>query len=143
MARHVSPPRIPNAQRALVALATAGAALAAGAATACAAGGEPAAGPAHTRVTSSGPVGPQAGARALTGSVGHVTGPVAGLRPNPLAGTGVDPLDNGVGTQIADFKPVTSRDLTRPVAEADSLGSLPALGQVMDPRGASQSAPLG
>lgn len=84
MARHVSP-RIPNAQRALVALATAGAALAAGAATACAAGGEPAAGPAHTRVTSSGPVGPQAGARALTGSVGHVTGPVAGLRPNPLA----------------------------------------------------------
>ena len=132
MARHVSPPRIPNAQRALVALATAGAALAAGAATACAAGGEQAGPPAHPRVTSSGPVDPQAGARALTGSVGHVTGPVAGLRPNPLAGTGVDPLDNGVGTQVADFRPVSSTALTRPVAQAKSLGAVPVVGRATE-----------
>ncbi|MEV5511404.1 hypothetical protein AB0L50_00405 [Streptomyces flaveolus] len=131
MARHVSP-CIPNAQRALVALATAGAALATGAATACAAGGESAAGPAHTRVTSSGPVDPQAGARALTGSVGHVTGPVAGLRPNPLAGTGVDPLDNGVGTQVVDFRPVSSTALTRPVAQAKSLGAVPVAGRATE-----------
>ncbi|GGQ53043.1 hypothetical protein [Streptomyces flaveolus] len=131
MARHVSP-RTPNAQRALVALATAGAALAAGAATASADSGEPAAGPAHTRVTSSDPVDPQAGARALTGSVGHVTGPVAGLRPNPLAGTGVDPLDNGVGTQVADFRPVSSTALTRPVAQAKSFGDVPVAGRATE-----------
>ena len=52
-------------------------------------------------------VDPQAGLEPLTGAVGHATGPVAGLKPNPLAGTGVDPLDNGVGTQLADFKPLT------------------------------------
>ncbi|MFG3220239.1 hypothetical protein [Streptomyces sp. NPDC048185] len=65
---------------------------------------------------------------AVTGSVGHVAGPVAGLKPNPLAGTGVDPLDNGVGTQVADFRPVSSTEVTRPVAQAESLGAVPGVG---------------
>ncbi|MFF2199287.1 hypothetical protein [Streptomyces sp. NPDC058145] len=138
MARHTSSPH-PTVQRALIALAAAGAALGAGAASAHADGGARLA----DAPASLGDLDPAAGLTSLTGTVGYATGPVSGLKPNPLAGTGVDPLDNGVGTQIADFKPVSSRDLTRPVAEADSLGSLPALGQVMDPRGASQSAPLG
>jgi hypothetical protein len=131
MARHISP-RTPNVQRALVALATAGAALAAGAATASADSGEPAAGPAHTQVTASDPVDPQAGVRALTGSVGHATGPVADLRPNPLAGTGVDPLDNGVGTEVAGFRPVSSTALTRPVAQAKSVGAVPVVGRAAE-----------
>ncbi|MFF4354603.1 hypothetical protein [Streptomyces sp. NPDC001530] len=84
----------------------------------------------RTRPTSLGNVDPQAGVAALTGSVGYVTGPVAGLKPNPLAGTGVDPLDNGIGTQLADFKPLSSHTLTRPVAQAQSVGSIPVLGQV-------------
>jgi hypothetical protein len=83
----------------------------------------------RTRPTSLGNINPQAGLAATTGTVGYVTGPVAGLKPNPLAGTGVDPLDNGVGTQLADFKPLTSQALTRPVAQAPSIGSIPVIGR--------------
>ncbi|GAA5212929.1 hypothetical protein [Streptomyces thinghirensis] len=129
MARHASP-RTPHAQRALVALATTGAALAAGAGTASADGGETIAGLAHTRPTSMGNIDPQAGLQAVTGMVGYVTGPVADLKPNPLAGTGVDPLDNGVGTKVADFQPLASTALTGPVAQAQSLGAVPVVGQV-------------
>ncbi|CAM5227037.1 hypothetical protein STENM327S_08699 [Streptomyces tendae] len=89
MARHASP-RTPHTQRALVALATAGAALAAGAATASADGGETIAGLAHTRPTSLGNIDPQAGLAAVTGTVGYVTGPAAAspvtLKPNSAAG---------------------------------------------------------
>ncbi|MFG2440814.1 hypothetical protein [Streptomyces sp. NPDC048508] len=84
----------------------------------------------RTRPTSLGNIDPQAGLQALTGTVGYVTGPVEGLKPNPLAGTGVDPLDNGVGTQLADFKPLSSKALTGPLAQAPSVGSIPVLGQV-------------
>lgn len=58
----------------------------------------------RTRPASLGKIDPQAGLQALSGTVGCVTGPVAGLKPNPLAGTGVAPFGNGVGTQLADFK---------------------------------------
>ena len=131
MARHASP-RTPHAQRALVVLAAVGAAVAAGAATASAAegGGDTIAGLAHTRPTSLGNIDPQAGLAAVSGTVGYVTGPVADLKPNPLAGTGVDPLDNGVGTKVADFQPLTSTALTGPVAQAQSLGAVPVVGQV-------------
>ncbi|MEV5814333.1 hypothetical protein [Streptomyces mutabilis] len=131
MARHAYP-RTPHAQRALIALATAGAALAAGAATASADSGETAADPAPTLPASLGDIDPQAGLRALTGTVGHVTGPAADLKPNPLAGTGVDPLDNGVGTKVADFQPLTSTALTGPVAQARSVGSVPVVGQATE-----------
>jgi hypothetical protein len=83
----------------------------------------------RTRPASLGNIEPRSGLQALTGTVGHVTGPVQGLKPNPLAGTGVDPLDNGVGTQFADFKPLSSQALTRPVAQAPSIGGIPVLGQ--------------
>ncbi len=77
-----------------------------------------------------GNIDPQAGLQAVTGMVGYVTGPVADLKPNPLAGTGVDPLDNGVGTKVADFQPLASTALTGPVAQAQSLGAVPVVGQV-------------
>jgi hypothetical protein len=128
MARHTSPQHS-TAQRALIALATAGAALGAGAATASA-DSIPGVG-VNYRPVDLGNIDPQAGLRAVTGIVGYVTGPVAGLKPNPLAGTGVDPLDNGVGTQLADFKPVGSQSLTRPLAQAPSLGSVPVAGQLL------------
>ncbi|MFJ1734769.1 hypothetical protein [Streptomyces sp. NPDC088254] len=127
MARHASP-KNPSGRRALVALATAGAALGVGAGTA-AADTAPGLNLAQTRPTSLGEVDPQAALAALTGAVGHATGPVADLKPNPLAGTGVDPLDNGVGTQVADFQPLTSQMLTGPVAQAESFGSMPVVGQ--------------
>lgn len=128
MARHVFP-RNTTARRALVALATAGVALGAGAATACAADAGPAAAP-GAGPAALGNVDPRAGLDAVTGTVGYVTGPVAGLKPNPLAGTGVDPLDNGVGTQLADFRPLSSKSLTGPVAQAPSVGGIPVVGQV-------------
>jgi hypothetical protein len=127
MARDTSSPT-PTARRALVALATAGVALGAGAATASA-DTAPVLDVVRTRPTSLGTIDPQSGLKALTGTVGYVTGPVAGLKPNPLAGTGVDPLDNGVATQLADFQPLASQALTGPVAEAQSIGSIPLLGQ--------------
>lgn len=128
MARHTSPHR-PAARRALLVLAAAGAALGAGAATASA-DSVPGLG-VNYRPLDFGTIDPQAGLRATTGIVGYVTGPVAGLKPNPLAGTGVDPLDNGVGTQLADFKPVGSRMLTAPLAQAPSLGSVPGVGPLL------------
>ncbi|MFI9152213.1 hypothetical protein [Streptomyces sp. NPDC053367] len=123
MARHDDSPNSPG-RRALAVLATAGVALGASATTAAAAD-EPALDVVRTRPTSLGRIDPQAGLAALTGSVQYVTGSVSGLKPNPLAGTGVDPLDNGVGTQLADFQPLTSQALTGPVAQAQSIGSIP------------------
>ncbi|MEU0964726.1 hypothetical protein ABZ357_04485 [Streptomyces sp. NPDC005917] len=129
MARTASSPN-PTAQRALVALATAGVALGVGAATA-AADTEPVMDQlVRTRPTSLGHIDPKAGMQALGGVLPYVTGPLTALKPNPLAGTGVDPLDNGVGTQLADFQPLTSQALTRPVAQAQSVGAVPVVGQV-------------
>ncbi|MFG3296401.1 hypothetical protein ACGF3G_47430 [Streptomyces sp. NPDC048179] len=130
MSRHASSPN-PTARRALAALATAGVALGAGAATAAAADARPVLDVVRTRPTSLGQIDPQAGMQALGGVLPYVTGPVAGLKPNPLAGTGVDPLDNGVGTQLADFKPLTSKTLTGPLAQAPSIGSLPVVGKIL------------
>ncbi|MGC5038279.1 MULTISPECIES: hypothetical protein [unclassified Streptomyces] len=127
MARHDSPKK-PTARRALALLATAGAALGAGTTTA-AADTTSLLGVVNTRPTDLGRIDPQSGLQATTGTLGYVTGPVAGLKPNPLAGTGVDPLDNGVGTQLADFKPMTSQALTGPVAQAQSIASIPVVGQ--------------
>ncbi|MFD6287157.1 hypothetical protein [Streptomyces sp. NPDC060205] len=128
MARHTAYQN-PTARRALLALTTAGIAVGAGA-TAAAADTDPVVDVIRTRPTSLGTIDPQSGLQALTGTVGYVTGPVAGLKPNPLAGTGVDPLDNGLGTQIADFPPMATTMLTAPVAQAQSLGSVPVVGQV-------------
>ncbi|MFB8246543.1 hypothetical protein ACFY3O_16355 [Streptomyces sp. NPDC001046] len=127
MARHDTSQQ-PTVQRALAVLATAGVALAAGTASA-AADATSVLGVVNTRPTSLGKIDPQSGLQAVTGTLGYVTGPVAGLKPNPLAGTGVDPLDNGVGTQLGDFKPLTSQALTGPVAQAQSIAGIPVVGQ--------------
>ncbi|MFJ9703830.1 hypothetical protein [Streptomyces sp. NPDC101234] len=129
MPRHTSSPN-PTARRALAALATAGVALGAGAATA-AADTRPALDVVRTHPTALGQIDPQTGLKVLGGVLPYVTGPVAGLKPNPLAGTGVDPLDNGVGAQLADFKPLTSKMLTGPLAQAPSIGSLPVVGKIL------------
>lgn len=118
MTRHASL-RKPGtmARRALIALATAGAALGATAATASAA-----------PLPALGDTDIPTGVNALTDSGPSITAPLTELKPNPLAGTGTDPLDNGIGTQIADFRPIDSRALTRPIVEAESIGGIPLLG---------------
>ncbi|MER8044960.1 hypothetical protein [Streptomyces sp. NPDC094032] len=67
------------------------------------------------------------GAAALTG-VGHGVAPLTRLQLDPLAKTGVDPLDNGLGTQIADFKPVGTNLLTDHVTKGGALADLPVVG---------------
>ncbi|PWI43811.1 hypothetical protein [Streptomyces sp. ICBB 8177] len=56
--------------------------------------------------------------------------PVKHLQLDPLARTTVDPLTNGVGTQIADFKPVGTQTVTGPLTDGDSLSQLPLVGEV-------------
>ncbi|MEV6780521.1 hypothetical protein [Streptomyces syringium] len=54
-------------------------------------------------------------------------GPLKVLRLNPLAGTGSDPTDNAVGTQVADFQPVSTAMLTAPLSQGGALEQLPLL----------------
>ncbi|WP_328342794.1 hypothetical protein [Streptomyces violaceus] len=124
MARHDSPEK-PTVQRALAVLATAGVALGAGAATAAAGTGS-VLDVVHTSLG-------QTDSQAASDTLAHTTGAVTGLKPNPLAGTGVDPLDNSVGTEVADFRPMTSREVTGPVAQAPSVGGIPAVEQATEP----------
>ncbi|MFF1737577.1 hypothetical protein [Streptomyces sp. NPDC058247] len=131
MARH-SAKKSSAAQRALLraglTLTAAGAALGGGAVSAGAA--EPAAAPLAS------PVGDldsaAAAGGAVTGALETATAgglaPVKHLRLNPLSGTGVDPLDNAVGTQVADFKPVTTAVATGPLTKGGALADLPLVG---------------
>ncbi|MFI2778372.1 hypothetical protein [Streptomyces sp. ALB3] len=135
MARHaLSKPRHRALLRAGLTLTALGAALGAGGAAAQAAPlpVTPAAG-ADTADSTLGAVG-EAAAPALTSALGYglagAVEPVTDLQLDPLAGTGVDPLDNAVGTQIADFKPVTTAVVTDPLTSGAALGDLPVVGQV-------------
>ncbi|MBB4983443.1 MULTISPECIES: hypothetical protein [Streptomyces] len=68
-----------------------------------------------------------AGAGALDG-VAHGVGPLTRLQLDPLANTGVDPLDNGLGTQVADFKPVGTNLVTDHVTKGGAAADLPVVG---------------
>ncbi|GCB93239.1 hypothetical protein SALB_06020 [Streptomyces noursei] len=73
----------------------------------------------------------QALTRSVTGSTGRGLGPVKDLKLDPMANTGVDPLANGLGTQVADFKPVSTTQVTDPVTKGGSLRDLPVTGTAM------------
>lgn len=132
MARHaLSKPRRRALLRAGLTLTALGAALGAGGAAAQAAP-LPAA-PATGADSTLGAVS-DAAAPALTSALGYglagAVAPVTDLQLDPLAGTGVDPLDNAVGTQVADFKPVTTAVVTDPLTSGAALGDLPVVGQM-------------
>jgi hypothetical protein len=97
--------------RAGLTVAAAGAALGAGGATANAAV----------------PVGTATGL--VTNSVSGVS-ELKSLQLHPLANTGVDPLDNAVGTQVADFKPVSTATATDNITKGQALEDLPVAGPV-------------
>ncbi|WP_406392608.1 hypothetical protein [Streptomyces sp. NBC_00887] len=131
MARHaLSKPRRRALLRAGLTLTALGAALGAGGAAAQAAP-LPAA-PATGADSTLGAVS-DAAAPALTSALGYglagAVVPVTDLQLDPLAGTGVDPLDNAAGTQVADFKPVTTAFVTDPLTSGAALGDLPGVGQ--------------
>ncbi|MEV0324012.1 hypothetical protein ACIBKX_11630 [Streptomyces sp. NPDC050658] len=126
MARHTAGPK--SLTRALVrvglTVTVAGAALGAGGAGSAGAAPEPAAPSATDDVSAAG-----AGLlQAVQGATASGLGPAKDLKLNPLAGTGVDPLDNAVGTRIADFKPISTAAVTGPLAGGDSLDELPLVG---------------
>ncbi|MFI8102473.1 hypothetical protein [Streptomyces sp. NPDC086023] len=60
---------------------------------------------------------------ALAGAVG----PLKGLQVDPLANTGVDPLDNGVGTSVGGFKPVSTTAVTDTITKGAKIGELPGV----------------
>ncbi|GAA1527590.1 hypothetical protein GCM10009730_40720 [Streptomyces albidochromogenes] len=129
MARHAGPRSQRSALlRAGLAVTAAGAALAAG-------GGAAQAAPVPKEAGIDVPLenfDPAATGRALTGGLTAATaggvGPVKDFHLNPLAGTGVDPLDNGLGTQVADFQPLSTSAVTAPLTQGDALRELPLVG---------------
>jgi hypothetical protein len=130
-ARHARP-RNPalrrTALRAALTVSTVGAALAAGSASASAAA-SPVNGLKVPDVVSKTDTG-----AALSGvdqGLKAAVAPVTHLNINPLAGTGVDPLDNTLGTQIADFQPVSTGLVTDPLAQRNSVSTLPVVGPVV------------
>ncbi|MDH6225361.1 hypothetical protein [Streptomyces sp. MJP52] len=144
MGRHSAPKRAGQSKQATVGraaavLAGAGLALGGGAAAASAA---PAPGqePVEPKVALS-VIDLRTGMETLKNTVGYTAGPVGALKPNPLAGTGVDPTDNGVGTQVSDFRPVTTQTLTDPLTQAETVNALPAVGQVTGLLGGLAPAP--
>ncbi|WP_438486159.1 hypothetical protein [Streptomyces sp. S186] len=126
------PSRVPRGLlRAGLVISAAGAALSGGAAAASAAAPVPAGtAPQKHAASEEGVVG-QSIARAMTGSTGRSLAPVKNLKLDPMAHTGVDPLDNGVGTQIGDFKPVSTKQATDPVTKGGTLRTLPVTGTAM------------
>ncbi|MCX5204622.1 hypothetical protein OG897_24595 [Streptomyces sp. NBC_00237] len=130
MARHAAskPPRR-SLLRAGLTVTAVGAALTAGAGAAQAAPSAPSAGVGQEF----GEFGTSPG-EALTGALTHSAagglGPAKNIRLDPLAGTDVDPLNNTVGTQVADFKPVTTGAATGALAKGGGLKDLPVVGAV-------------
>lgn len=66
--------------------------------------------------------------QSVTGALGNAVAPVRDLKLDPFNNTAVDPLNNAVGSQVADFKPLSTAAVTGPVARGGSLGTLPVLG---------------
>ncbi|MFF4846795.1 hypothetical protein [Streptomyces sp. NPDC001194] len=69
--------------------------------------------------------GAQAGELSVPAALAGVTDPIANLKVNPLAHTGVDPLDNGVATRVADFPAVGTTMVTGILTQGPSVGELP------------------
>ncbi|MEV5613735.1 hypothetical protein [Streptomyces sp. NPDC052225] len=134
MARHAAPKSLSGSRRSLLCagltLAAAGAAVGAGGAAASA---EPLHPAQAAGLSAPGGDGGSVGAgQALTGALHASTAgglaPAKTLRLDPLAGTAVDPLDNSLGTQVADFKPVSTAAVTAPLTSGGSLDDLPVVG---------------
>ncbi|GHA67229.1 hypothetical protein ACIQRS_29510 [Streptomyces termitum] len=124
MARHAQPkaPRLAVLWKAGLGVTAAGAAVLGAGAAAQAAPAVPLPVDSLTRTDAA-----AAGEGALTG-VAHGVGPLTRLQLDPLANTGVDPLANGLGTQVSDFKPVGTNLVTDHVTKGGAVADLPVAG---------------
>ena len=71
-----------------------------------------------------------AAAGGLSNDIAHSIAPLKALQLNPLANTGVDPLDNSVGTQVSDGPGVSSTAATGALSRGASVTGLPVVGPV-------------
>jgi hypothetical protein len=128
MTRHAVPRGRRSARRGLLraglALTVAGIGLGAGGA-ATAAGAAPMA---EGGLATLGKLDPRTAAQGTNVAL-HTLGAVKDVKLDPLAGTGVDPLSNTVGTQVADFKPVSTGQVTGPLTGGGSLRTHPVTDQ--------------
>ncbi|MEU3773708.1 hypothetical protein AB0F11_10990 [Streptomyces sp. NPDC032472] len=69
--------------------------------------------------------GAQAGELSVPAALSGVVDPITNLKVNPLAHTGVDPLDNGLATKVADFPSVGTGMVTGVLTQGPSVGELP------------------
>jgi hypothetical protein len=108
---------MPNPSRALrrIAVVVSSAAALASAGTAAAHAAGPVDGP---KAASDGS---RAAGKALVGTVKY-------LPVNPFAHTSVNPLDNSLGSQVADFQPISTAMVTAPLADSRSVEELPVVG---------------
>jgi hypothetical protein len=60
-----------------------------------------------------------------------LVGTVKYLPINPLAHTRVNPLDNSLGSQVADFKPVSTAMVTGPLSDSRTVSELPLIGSTV------------
>lgn len=67
----------------------------------------------------------QAGELDVPAALAGVTDPIKNLQVNPLANTGVDPLNNGIATKVADFPSVGTNMVTDSVTKGAKVGELP------------------
>ncbi|MER6306460.1 hypothetical protein [Streptomyces sp. NPDC001657] len=65
----------------------------------------------------------------LTSAAGGV-GPLKNIQVDPLANTGVDPLANGVGTRVADFKPLSTTLVTGSLSHGAAVRDVPLVNKV-------------
>jgi hypothetical protein len=79
-----------------------------------------------------GPVdGPKAASDASRAAGKAIVGTVNYLPVNPFAHTNVNPLDNSIGSQVADFKPISTAMVTAPLADSRSVEELPVVGDAV------------
>jgi hypothetical protein len=117
-----------TARTALVLTATAAAATALPAGVAAAAGPLDPAGPLPAQALTGALPARSLPTQYVTGALGYGVAPVRDLRLDPLSNTSVDPLTNGVGSRIADFRSVSTTAVTAPITNGGSLGTLPLAG---------------
>ncbi|WP_433546019.1 hypothetical protein ACQPZG_13310 [Streptomyces sp. CA-294286] len=133
--RHAAPrPPRRSLLRAGLTVTAVGAALTAGAGAAQAAPGAAALPAGVGQLVDDTEVAPTAGqalAGALTHSAAGGLGPAKNVQLDPLAGTSADPLNNTIGTQLADFQPVHTGLVTAPLANGGALKDLPVAGQAL------------
>ncbi|MBZ4320552.1 hypothetical protein [Streptomyces huiliensis] len=129
-ARHALRPSPSSRARARPLVRT-GLTLTAGAALAVAGAGEASARPSNTAQAQLGAIDLGAAAEGvrigLQKSVEPLVPVLRMLPVNPLARTGSDPLNNAIGTQVGDFKPVSTRALTGSLSDGGKVQDIPGL----------------